>query len=76
MALRFQPATLDGNYGDEEAMLVLNDGRILAVLSRLGPAHDELEGCWFLEKGFGALSEGVDGTFADMAAVEAWIGRR
>jgi hypothetical protein len=73
MGLSFQPVTLDGNYGDEEAMLVLHDGRLIALLSRLGYAHGALAGQWFVETAFGLFAERPGRTFADIEAVEAWI---
>ncbi|HEY0413034.1 MAG TPA: hypothetical protein VGD66_07825 [Allosphingosinicella sp.] len=73
MALTFQPVTLDGNYGDEAAMLVFREGHLVAVISQLSAAHGVLEGQWFVEKTFGELEERPDRTFVDMPAVEAWV---
>lgn len=73
MPLAFQPVALAGNFGDEEAVLALADGRLVAIFSRLGPAHDAEAGRWFLEMGFGPLAERDQQTFADLDSVEAWI---
>jgi hypothetical protein len=73
MPLTFQPVALAGNYGDEEAALVLADGQLVAIFSRLGPAHGAEAGRWFLEKGFGPFAERDQQTFADLGSVEAWI---
>jgi hypothetical protein len=73
MALSFEPIKLDGNYGDDEAALVMRSGRLLAVVSRLGPEHGEAAGSWFVEKAFGIASDCPHEPFADKAAMEAWL---
>jgi hypothetical protein len=73
MSFRFEPVRLDGNYGDDEALLVMRAGRLLAVVSRLGPDHGEAAGAWFVEKAFGLGSECPHEPFADKAAMEAWL---
>jgi hypothetical protein len=71
MAVEFKPATLDSAY-DNEAMLLFRNGRLMAVLARLGEAHEDLQGHWFIEKTFTSLSEPQRRTFADLADAEAW----
>lgn len=46
-------AILLGNTEDHDGMLVLDDGRLFAVLCRLSATHDEMAGQWFIECGFG-----------------------
>jgi hypothetical protein len=38
--------------GDDEGALVFIDGKLTAVLSRLGPGHGEREGRWNIEHTF------------------------
>jgi|UniRef100_UPI0035CB8D1B hypothetical protein len=52
MAITLEPVTLDSNCGDEEGMLALRDGRVIAVLARLGALHDDQVGRWFVEAAF------------------------
>lgn len=47
--LTFKPITLAANHGDEEAVLVLDGERLMAVASRLGDAHEDAAGQWFVE---------------------------
>ncbi len=61
---------------DEEGMLVLTDDqRLVAVLTRLRDHHDEQSGRWFLEAGFGRLDGPDHPTFTDLDAAQEWIGR-
>ena len=60
---------------DETGMLVLYDGRLAAVLVKLGSMHGEEEGFWNLETGFG-LCTGRPATFRRLAAALRWIGER
>lgn len=71
MTVSFETVTLDAGE-DEEGMMLLRDGRLLAILCRLGPSHDELQGRWFVEAAFGdhGLRTGI--TFGDLAEAEAW----
>jgi hypothetical protein len=48
----FRAVQLDADHGDQDAVLVLRDGRLTAVLCRLGPMHDALAGRWFVEAMF------------------------
>ena len=48
MSITYQPVALDSNY-DGEAMLVFDDGRLAAVLTRLDAFHDSLAGRWYIE---------------------------
>jgi hypothetical protein len=73
MSFSFEPIKLDGNYGDDEAVLVMRAGRLLAVASRLGTEHGDAAGAWFVEKAFGIASECPHEPFADQGAMEAWL---
>jgi hypothetical protein len=61
---------------DREGCLVLVDGRLVAVLVRLGDTgHDPLLlGAWYLEAGFGLL-DGQHGLFASLEEAAASIER-
>lgn len=52
MAITLEPVTLDSQCGDDEGMLALREGRVIAVLARLGAVHDEQIGRWFVEAAF------------------------
>jgi hypothetical protein len=43
---------LESTCGDGEGILALRDGRLFAVLARLGSLHEKYEGCWFVETAF------------------------
>jgi hypothetical protein len=73
MSLHFEAVTIDENYGDEEAVLVYRGGRLLAIVSRLGPGHGNLAGGWYVEKMFGSLSRSPDMPFPDRKALEGWF---
>ncbi len=63
--------------GDEDGQLVLADGRLVAVLVRLGDvAHVGLLGAWFLEAGFGPCAQTVAPVFNDLDAAQDWIRRQ
>jgi hypothetical protein len=74
--LSFEPVTLDGNYGDEEAVLVFRDGHLLAIAARLGGGHAELAGHWYVEKTFGNLADAGPETFIDQGALQDWFSSR
>ena len=73
-ALELQPERI-ANGTDENGLLVRADGRLVAVLVRLGETHDSLAGAWFLEIGF---HPGLTGNpvFADLEAAQAWIANK
>lgn len=63
--------------GDEDGQLVLADGRLVAVLVRLGDAaHAGLLGAWFLEAGFGPCARTAAPVFNDLDAAQDWIRRQ
>lgn len=71
--LVLQPAKLAVGGQDEVALLVLEDGRIAAVLSRLDdPCHGKLQGQWFLEVGFGRCARSPK-PFPHLADGLRWI---
>ena len=69
MPLAFAPVTLDTRHGDNEAMLVLRDDRLLAIVSRLGEAHGAEAGRWFVEAVFTDLNPAIRETFATLSEV-------
>jgi hypothetical protein len=76
MAITFEPARLDYAFGDNEAVLAMRDGSLLAVLSRLGELHGNLLGHWYVEAVFTVDQEGVGGVFANLDAFEAHVQRQ
>ena len=72
MTISLQPTTLDTPDGDAEAVLVYRENRLLAVASRLGPAHEADAGSWFLEAVFGPRDLWTGTSFVDEAGLAAW----
>ncbi|HXH16603.1 MAG TPA: hypothetical protein VNJ10_10795 [Sphingomonas sp.] len=73
MTVSFQEILLDVGTGDDQGLLVLREGRLVAVLSRLGPMHGELCGTWFVESMFRGTSPIIKQTFADPDDFSAWL---
>lgn len=72
MNLTLEPI-LVANGEDCEGRLVFRDGWLVAVLVRLSAQHDEQEGFWYLEKGFGALDGPDLPSFEHLDEAIAWI---
>jgi hypothetical protein len=51
---------------DSEGALILRDDALIAVLSKLGPEHGALEGQWYVEAVFAAMTVGADQQFPDI----------
>jgi len=72
--LLLQPVPVHTGSGDEDAQLVLADGRLVAVLVRLAdPMHGSLVGRWFLEAGFGPCAAGMGSVFDSLDSAQLWI---
>lgn len=54
MTVTWQPITLDTDGVDDEAVLVLRNGRLAAILTCLGDIHGDAAGQWFVEMIFGS----------------------
>ncbi|HEU0045584.1 hypothetical protein [Sphingomonas sp.] len=76
MAITFEPARLDSAFGDSEAVLALRDGRLFAVLSRLGDLHGTLFGHWYVEAAFTVDQQGLGAVFPNLDAFEAHVQRQ
>jgi hypothetical protein len=75
MSLTLQPILVaTGEEG--EGCLVFRDGWLVAVLVRLSEMHEERSGCWFLEKGFGALDVPGPPAFENLDTAQDWIVER
>jgi hypothetical protein len=73
--LTLQPVLVaSGEEG--EGMLVYCDRHLVAILVRLSPLHGDQAGCWFLEKGFGALDGPQHPTFANLEDAQDWVKAR
>ncbi|HEX8483746.1 hypothetical protein [Sphingomonas sp.] len=76
MSVSFQDITLDTGGTDERAVLVMRNGRLTAILSRLGQMHEELAGQWFVETMFGASPNSQQHVFANPDEFVAWLGEQ
>ena len=76
-ALVLQPLEVATTPEGEEGRMVMKDGRLVAVLVRLGAADGELsEGCWFLEAGFGPCQTAVPPIFASLDEATLWLSQQ
>lgn len=73
MSVSFEAITLDTGDDDDRAVLVLRDGRLTAVLSRLSAMHEELAGQWFVEAMFGPTLNAQQHVFADPDEFVSWL---
>ncbi len=74
LELSLRPVPVHTGSGDEDGQLVLANGRLVAVLVRLGDAaHAGLLGAWFLEAGFGPCAQATAPVFCDLDAARNWI---
>jgi hypothetical protein len=74
--LQLLPMSVFTGAADEEGRLVVDNGRLVAVLVRLADqVHASLVGSWFLEAGFGPCS-GDAPVFDTLEAAQDWIARR
>lgn len=73
MTASYQGITLDTGGIDDQAVLVLREGRLTAVLSRLGAMHDDLVGKWSVEALFVAPPPWPRNIFADPDEFVAWL---
>jgi hypothetical protein len=73
MAVSFQETTLDTGDEDDRAVLVMRDGRLAAVLSRLSEMHEEMAGQWFVEALFAPAPDTQRHVFTDPDAFVAWL---
>jgi hypothetical protein len=72
--LLLQPMPVHTGSGDEDGRLVLADGRLVAVLVRLGEAsHGDMVGAWFLEVGFGPCAHAPARLFKTLDIAQNWI---
>jgi len=77
LELLLRPVPVHTGSADEDGQLVLADGRLVAVLVRLGDAaHAGLLGAWFLEAGFGPCAQVAPPVFSDLDAAQDWIRQR
>lgn len=73
MVLSKQAVTLDTDTPDRDGLLVFRDGRLIAVLSRLGDIHGPLEGHWYIESMFGDVPAFQPPTFETFRQFEDWL---
>jgi len=73
MSLEFKPVLLDVDSGDDRGMLILHDGALLGVATKLGEIHGDLAGSWFLETVFDPAIIVPHEPFADIQALHLWL---
>lgn len=73
MSVRLQPAHVRTGSKDSKSQLVFADGYLVAVLVQLSDEHGEEAGMWFLEAGFGPVSEILPPVFVDLDEAQSWI---
>jgi hypothetical protein len=73
MTASFQSITLDTNDGDNQAVLVLRDGNLVAVLSHLSALHGEMAGKWFVETMFGTTPPVQPRVFTSPDEFVVWL---
>jgi len=73
MSISFQAVRLDTSLGDDEAVLAFRCGRLLAVLSRLGPIHGDSAGKWYVEILFSQAINHPRTPFSSLDELEEWI---
>lgn len=75
--LTFQKIAVETGSADQDGLLVLANGLLVAVLVRLSDAHaPDFVDAWFLEAGFGALSGSEHPVFPSLAAARHWMQSR
>ena len=71
-----QSMPVSAGCDDEEGCLVLQDGRLVAVLVKLSALHGDLAGGWYLEAGFGLLDSPDKPVFANLGEAQDWVAER
>lgn len=72
MTITFQPISLDTRDDDSDALLVLSNGRLLAVATRLSHHHGRFEGSFYIEAAFGDRDGAIGTMFDSEDALAEW----
>ncbi len=76
MTFTLQPVRIATGF-QEEGMLVFAEGRLVAVLVRLGDDNQVAPGAWYHETGFGRFMDGPDHPiFPNLDDAQDWIAER
>lgn len=76
MTVTFVEMPLEATSQDQHGVLILWDGRLAAVVSRLSdPDHGDAQGQWFLEAGFGRCAQQMK-PFTSLECAAAWVEER
>jgi hypothetical protein len=77
LELLLEPKRVHTGSLDEDGLLVLLDGRLVAVLVRLEDhSHQDMIGSWFLETGFGPCRTNSPPIFGTVELGLDWIRSR
>jgi len=60
-------------HGAEEARLVFVDGKLSAVVVRLGDGYGDLAQSWHAEAAFNGFERMCETTYPDLDAIEKWL---
>ena len=72
-----QPVKIASDSEDENGVLVLADGRLVVVLSKLQAAfHGEDHGRWYIEAGFGRCDVSPPPPFENLPDALRWVAGR
>jgi hypothetical protein len=78
VSISFQPIPILIDGHDTQGQLVLAEGQLVAVVSRIdGETHaPEVKGQWHLEAGFGPCQDSGGSVFRTLDEAGAWVGER
>lgn len=71
-----QPISVDTASPDQAGMLVMANGKLVAVLVRLDAPEHKRRGTWYMEVGLGRLANVRTPTFDTLEDATYWIRRR
>ena len=72
MTVSLDRVRLDTSHGDCDAVLILREGALFGVASRLSASHADLAGRWFVEAMFGDRDRWIGTTFSSEHDLIEW----
>lgn len=76
MAITLEPTMIEAPPGDDNAVLVRRDGRLFAIVSRLGDMHGNLMGHWYVEAVFSTRLVDAGTVFPNLEDLEKHVAER